>query len=83
MLKTIEYVANAVQVPMMFIQEGDNYNSFSADMLSDNGITASVSLSSNHLNKILDDYDTLIDVFITNKDAMSSEAIIAYLEQYE
>lgn len=77
------YVANAVQVPMMFIQEGDNYNSFSADMLSDNGITASVSLSSNHLNKILDDYDTLIDVFITNKDAMSSEAIIAYLEQYE
>ena len=78
-----KYVANAVQVPMMFIQEGDNYNSFSADMLSDNGITASVSLSSNHLNKILDDYDTLIDVFITNKDAMSSEAIIAYLEQYE
>nr|DAJ67467.1 MAG TPA: ABC-type Fe3+ transport system, periplasmic binding protein [Caudoviricetes sp.] len=77
------YVANAVQVPVMFIQEGDNYNSFSADMLSDNGITASVSLSSNHLNKILDDYDTLIDVFITNKDAMSSEAIIAYLEQYE
>lgn len=77
------YVANAVQVPMMFIQEGDNYNSFSADMLSDNGITASVSLSSNHLNKILDDYDTLIDVFITNKDAMPSEAIIAYLEQYE
>lgn len=77
------YVANAVQVPMMFIQEGDNYNSFSADMLSDNGITASVSLSSNHLNKILDDYDTLIDVFITNKDAMSSDAIIAYLEQYE
>lgn len=77
------YVANAVQVPMMFIQAGDNYNSFSADMLSDNGITASVSLSSNHLNKILDDYDTLIDVFITNKDAMSSEAIIAYLEQYE
>lgn len=77
------YVANAVQVPMMFIQEGDNYNSFSADMLSDNGITASVSLSSNHLNKILDDYDTLIDVFITNKDAISSEAIIAYLEQYE
>lgn len=77
------YVANAVQVPMMFIQEGDNYNSFSADMLSDNGITASVSLSSNHLNKILDDYDTLIDVFITNKDAMTSEAIIAYLEQYE
>lgn len=46
-------------------------------------ITASVSLSKTHLNKILSDYDTLIDIFIANKDAMSSETIIAYLEQYE
>lgn len=81
--ETGTYVSNAVQVPMMFIQEGDNYNSFSTDMLKDNGVTASVSLSQTHLNKILSDYDTLIDIFIANKDAMSSEAIIAYLEQYE
>lgn len=81
--ETGTYVSNAVQVPMMFIQEGDNYNSFSTDMLKDNGVRASVSLSQTHLNKILSDYDTLIDIFIANKDAMSSEAIIAYLEQYE
>ena len=81
--ETGTYVSNAVQVPMMFIQEGDNYDSFSADMLKDNGVTASVSLSQTHLNKILSDYDTLIDIFIANKDAMSSETIIAYLEQYE
>ncbi len=81
--ETGTYVSNAVQVPMMFIQEGDNYNSFSTDMLKDNGVTASVSLPQTHLNKILSDYDTLIDIFIANKDAMSSEAIIAYLEQYE
>lgn len=81
--ETGTYVSNAVQVPMMFIQEGDNYNSFSTDMLKDNSVTASVSLSQTHLNKILSDYDTLIDIFIANKDAMSSEAIIAYLEQYE
>lgn len=82
-VETETYVSNEVQVPMMFIQEGDNYDSFSADMLKDNGVTASVSLSQTHLSKILSDYDTLIDIFIANKDAMSSEAIIAYLEQYE
>lgn len=81
--ETGTYVSNAVQVPMMFVQEGDNYNSFSSDMLKDNGVTASVSLSQTHLNKILSDYDTLINIFIANKDAMSSETIIAYLEQYE
>ena len=77
------YVSNAVQVPMMFIQEGENYSSFSADMLKDNSVNVSVSLSQNHLNKILADYDTLIDIFIANKDAISSDVIIAYLEQYE
>lgn len=81
--ETGTYVSNAVQVPMMFIQEGENYNSFSSDILKDNKITASVSLSQIHLNKILSDYDTLIDIFIVNKDAMSSEVIISYLEQYE
>lgn len=77
------YHSNAIQVPMVFIQQGDNYKSFSSDILKDNGISASVSLSQQHLNKILSDYATLIDVFITNKDAMSSEAIITYLKQYE
>ncbi len=77
------YVSNSVQVPMMFIQEGANYDSFTTDMLNDNGLNASVSLSQVHLNKILSDYDTLIDIFIANKDAMSSEEIIAYLKQYE
>ena len=77
------YICNAVEVPMMFIQEGDNYQSFSEDILKDNEITASVSLPSVHLNKILADYDTLIDVFIENKDAMSSEIIVEFLKQYE
>ena len=78
-----EYDANEVQVPMMFIQEGDNFNSFVTDIKNDNNIDASVSLSTTYLNKILDDYDTLIDVFIQNKDSMSSEQIISYLSQYD
>ena len=68
---------------MMFIQEGDNFNSFTSDIKKDNSIDASVSLTKAYLDKILDDYDTLIDIFIQNKDNMSSEAIIAYLESYE
>lgn len=77
------YVANAVQIPMMFIQEGENISSFSSDMLKDNNLDVSVSLSPTYLNKILDDNDTLIDIFIKNKDTMSSESIIAYLERCE
>ncbi len=68
---------------MMFIQEGDNFNSFETDIKNDNKLDASVQLSKVYLNKILDDYDTLIDIFIQNKDNMSSEMIISYLEQYE
>lgn len=68
---------------MMFIQEGDNFNSFETDIKNDNKLDASIQLSKIYLNKILDDYDTLIDIFIQNKDNMSSEMIISYLEQYE
>ena len=78
-----KYVANAVEVPMMFIQEGDNFDSFTSDIKKDNSITASVSLNQSYLTKILNDYDTLIDIFIQNKDAMSSEAIVTYLSQYD
>ena len=81
--ETQTYTANAVDVPMMFIQEGDNFDSFTSDIKKDNNITASVSLNQTYLNKILSDYDTLIDIFVLNKDSMSSEQIIAYLEQYE
>ena len=82
-----KYVANEVKIPMMFIQEDNsvdsNFTDYPADMLRDNGINSSVILDRTYLNKIMSDYDTLIDIFIQNKDSMSSEAIIEYLEQYE
>ena len=78
-----KYVANEVKVPMMFIQEGDNFNSFTKDIKDDNNITASVSMNQSDLNKVLADYDTLIDIFIRNKENMSSDQIIAYLARYE
>ena len=72
------YVANKVEIPMLFIQE-DALQSFTADILKDNSITASIALNQTYLNKILSDYDTLIDIFIKNKDVMSSETIASYL----
>ncbi len=78
-----KYVVEKVLIPMFFVQEGANFDSFVQDMKKDNGIDVSVVLNPTYLNKILTDYDTLIDVFIANKDAMSSEEIIAYLGQYE
>ncbi len=82
-----KYVAHEVSVPMMFIQEDNNidtnFSDYPSDMLKKNGIESSVTLDKEILNKILLDYDTYIDVFIENKDKMSSETINAYLEQYE
>ena len=82
-----KYVAYEVKVPMMFIQEDNsidsNFTDYPKNMLDDNGITSSVIMNQNDLNKVLADYDTLIDIFIQNKDNMSSEQIITYLSQYE
>ncbi len=76
-------VCHEVEVPMMFIQEGANFSSFTADMSADNHIASKVKMATADLNKILDDYATLIDIFKKNKDNMSSAQIIAYLAQYE
>lgn len=73
-----------VKVPMMFIQEDNdkdtNFSDYPSDMFSDNGITSTVTLNTKHLNKILADYDLLIDDFITNKQIMGSAEIKAYIE---
>ncbi len=82
-----KYVANEVLVPMMFIQEDNdidsNFSDYPSDMKKNNGITSSVTLNNALLNKILSDYDTYIDVFIINKENMSSDQIIQYLEAQE
>ena len=66
-------------IPMMFIQDDhDDYTNFSdfvSDIKKDNGITASVNLSSAYLTKIRNDYDNLIPIFKTNKELVDSTAI--------
>ena len=71
-----EYVDNEITVPMIFIQEGDNFNTFAADFLADNQTVVSVALEEDSLNKILDDYDTYIDIFIENKELTYEKLLI-------
>lgn len=76
-------VKKEVKVPMMFIQEDNdkdtNFSDYPADMLKNNGISSSVILNVNYLNKIKSDYDTYIDEFISNKQMMTSDYIKEYI----
>ena len=74
-------VCYEVEIPMMFIQDGDNYNSFTSDMTNTNGINATVNVSNAVLTQIRTDYVELIPVFITNKEEWNSEVIIAWIEE--
>ncbi|MCF0112813.1 MAG: hypothetical protein HUJ60_02430, partial [Bacilli bacterium] len=76
----------ATQIPMMFIQDDNdvdtNFSDFPADMLADNGITVSVQMATAVLARIREDYTNYIPVFQTNKENMTSEAIVAYLNSF-
>ncbi len=73
-----KYEKISVQVPMLFIQEG-NYDTMPADIKTQNDITVSHTVSATHLAKILSDYDTYIPIFITNKDSMTSDTLVAFI----
>lgn len=71
------------EIPMMFIQQDNdkdtNYSDYHNDMLADNGINSSVTLSNVYLDKIMSDYATLIDIFKSNKELVDSVKIKAYI----
>lgn len=74
-----------ITIPMMFIQDDGtesgetNYSTFETDILEDCGIAASVNLANTYLEKIREDYLTLIDIFIANKDSVNSQTIENYI----
>ena len=71
---------------MMFIQEDNdndtNFTDYPSDMEKAYGIESSVTMDQADLNKVLADYDTLIEIFIKNKK-MTSDDIKEYLAQFE
>ena len=82
------YVDNVItkyecNIPMMFIQANNdkdtNFSDFPSDILAKSKIVASVNLATKHLEKIQNDYGTLIDIFIENKDNVNGETIQDYI----
>ena len=74
--KLTEFETN---IPMMFIQAGENFASFADDISDTNGINATVTLSNTYIAKIESDYATLIDAFIANKDNIDGEYIVDFI----
>lgn len=75
---TGEYTEHAIQVPMFFVQEG-NYDTVVADVKSTNKVDIVVTVDSTDLDKLLEDYDTLVPIFIENKDDITPDDIVAYI----
>ena len=80
-----DIVEHEVDIPMMFIQDDGtesgetNYSTFESDILSKNGIAASVNLSNAYLEKIRADYLSLIDIFVENKDNITGDDIKSFI----
>lgn len=78
-------VKHEVLTPMMFIQDNGtesgetNYSTFEADILKDNSIVASVNLAQAYLDKVREDYLTLIPLFKENKDNQTSDTISEFI----
>lgn len=72
------YIEYTVQVPMLFVQE-ENFNTFAEDVKSTNEVTLSVAVENGDLSKLLEDYDTLIPIFVQNKEKITVEVILDFI----
>ena len=63
---------------MMFIQE-DYLSSFTTDVEAQNDVMVSIRVSNADIEKIMDDYDTLIPIFAENVEAITVDMILAYI----
>ena len=75
---TEEYVKIKAQVPMLFIQE-ENYDTAVKDIKDTNGITLTPRIGGDAFARLLADYDTRVDIFIENKDTVTSEGILEFI----
>ncbi len=80
--QTDSYVTIEAQVPMLFVQE-EYLDTLISDVKSTNSITLIPTYTEEELNAILVNYDTLVELFKLNKDAMSSALIVEIIgEKY-
>lgn len=76
--KEQKYISVKAELPMLFIQR-NNLNTFTADVLSKNGITLSVNVRSDALEALDQYYDTLLPIFKVNKDRMTSDSVVNFI----
>lgn len=70
------YVEVSVKVPMLFVQE-ENYDTLNADVKSVNStINVNIILNKDNITKLKNDYDSLIEIFIINKENMTEDKIV-------
>ena len=73
-----KYEKHAVKVPMIFVKE-NYYDSLTADIKSENGITVSSKVSASDLSMIQSEYAVKVDIFIANKENMTVDAILTFI----
>lgn len=70
-----------LQVPMLFVQD-EFYDSLTKDVKDKNpDVNIGISISSDNLQKVRDDYQNLVPKFENNKKAMTSQVIIDIIGQ--
>ena len=69
------YKAATSKVPMLFVQQ-EYYNDVVKDINSTNGITVTISVSEKDLSALINNYETLIPIFINNKSLVTPAKIV-------
>ena len=67
-----------VQFPMFFVQE-ENFDTVVKDVKDQNGVQMSVNVDSGDLEYLSQCYDKLVDVFIVNKELVTSDVILEFI----
>ena len=76
---TKEYTVHKIQVPMLFVQE-EYFDTLTDDIKAENkNVNASVAIADLALEQLMNDYETLIPVFVENKELYTVELILAYI----
>jgi uncharacterized repeat protein (TIGR02543 family) len=74
------YISVAVRVPMLFVQH-EQIGQLDADVVERNSYLPSFSMTmaQGTQDKILDDYNTLIDIFIENKENVTEDDVLDFI----
>ena len=73
-----EYTEHQIDVPMLFVQQ-EYLETLTSDVRSENNITVLLNVERADLQKLISDYETLIPIFITIKDLITPDVIVAFI----